>query len=39
LAQHGRNGVPLYLLYRPNQPKPIILPELLTVATVLEALR
>jgi thiol:disulfide interchange protein DsbD len=39
LAQHGRNGVPLYLLYRPNQPKPVILPELLTVATVLEALR
>ena len=39
LAQHGRNGVPLYLLYRPNQPAPIILPELLTVATVLEALR
>ncbi|MEE4659862.1 MAG: protein-disulfide reductase DsbD [Halieaceae bacterium] len=39
LAQFGRNGVPLYLLYsgNPSQP-PQILPQLLTPSIVLEAL-
>jgi thiol:disulfide interchange protein DsbD len=30
LAKHGRQGVPLYLLYLPGQPEPIILPQLLS---------
>ncbi|MCI0570193.1 MAG: thioredoxin family protein, partial [Myxococcaceae bacterium] len=40
LARHGRAGVPLYLLYRPEQEDaPEVLPELLTEERVLEALR
>jgi thiol:disulfide interchange protein/DsbC/DsbD-like thiol-disulfide interchange protein len=39
LARHGRNGVPLYLVYRPGARQPEVLPELLTVGTVLDALR
>ncbi|MFN8840198.1 MAG: protein-disulfide reductase DsbD family protein [Burkholderiales bacterium] len=39
LARHGRNGVPLYLVFRPGSPEPEVLPELLTVATVVDALR
>jgi thiol:disulfide interchange protein/DsbC/DsbD-like thiol-disulfide interchange protein len=39
LARHGRNGVPLYLVHRPGESQPRVLPELLTVSTVLEALR
>ncbi len=39
LARHGRNGVPLYLVYRPGSREPAVLPELLTVGTVLDALR
>lgn len=39
LARHGRNGVPLYLVFRPGSPEPAVLPELLTVATVVDALR
>ncbi|MFZ9406252.1 MAG: protein-disulfide reductase DsbD family protein [Burkholderiaceae bacterium] len=39
LARHGRNGVPLYLVYLPAGATPRILPELLTVATVIEALQ
>ncbi len=40
LARHGRAGVPLYLVYDPNSPDaPAVLPELLTVGGVLEALR
>jgi thiol:disulfide interchange protein len=39
LARHGRNGVPLYLVFRPGVPEPAVLPELLTVATVVDALR
>jgi len=39
LARHGRNGVPLYLVYRPGQAAPDVLPELLTVQRVLDALR
>ncbi len=38
LARFGRNGVPLYLLYRPGDAQPQVLPELLTVSTVLDAL-
>jgi thiol:disulfide interchange protein DsbD len=36
LARHGRSGVPLYLLYGP-QGEPEILPQILTPATVIEA--
>jgi thiol:disulfide interchange protein DsbD len=38
LAQHGRNGVPLYLVYsgRPGE-APQILPQLLTTGIILEA--
>jgi thiol:disulfide interchange protein DsbD len=38
LAQHGRNGVPLYLVYsgRPGE-APQILPQLLTAGIILEA--
>ncbi|MFQ5513340.1 MAG: protein-disulfide reductase DsbD family protein [Myxococcota bacterium] len=40
LARHGRAGVPMYLIYRPNAPDdPILLPELLTIDGVVEALR
>jgi len=39
LARHGRNGVPLYLVYRPGRPQPLVLPELLTAAIVLDALK
>ncbi len=38
LARHGRNGVPLYLLYVPGEPQPRILPEILTVGAVSDAL-
>jgi thiol:disulfide interchange protein len=39
LASHGRTGIPLYLVYDPRQPqRPEILPQLLTPATVIEAL-
>ena len=39
LARHGRNGVPLYLVYHPGSAKPAVLPELLTAAIVIDALR
>ena len=38
LARHGRNGVPLYLLYSPGRERPSVLPELLTPGIVLSAL-
>lgn len=38
LAEYGRNGVPLYLVFRPDMPQATVLPELLTTATVLTAL-
>ncbi|RIK98615.1 MAG: hypothetical protein DCC72_01290 [Burkholderiales bacterium] len=38
LARFGRNGVPLYLVYRPDEPEPRVLPELLTMGIVREAL-
>lgn len=31
LSKHGRKGVPLYLLYTPENPNPAVLPQLLTV--------
>ena len=39
LAQYGKAGVPLYLLYRPGHSAPEILPELLTPGIVTGALR
>jgi thiol:disulfide interchange protein DsbD len=39
LARHGRNGVPLYLVFRPGEPAPRILPELLSASVVVDALR
>jgi len=39
LARHGRNGVPLYLVYVPGEPVPRVLPELLSAGTVMQALR
>ena len=38
LAEHGRFGIPFYLLYRPGQ-KPHVFSELLTQETVLAAVR
>ncbi|MDT3679886.1 MAG: protein-disulfide reductase DsbD family protein [Burkholderiaceae bacterium] len=38
LARFGRNGVPLYLVYRPDEPEPRVLPELLTMGIVRAAL-
>ena len=38
LARFGRNGVPFYLVYESARQPPRILPELLTVDTVLAAL-
>jgi thiol:disulfide interchange protein DsbD len=37
LAEHGRQGVPLYVLYAPGA-KPVLLPEVLTEDLVLRAL-
>ena len=37
LQQYGRSGVPLYLLYG-GKGSPVILPQLLTAATVLDVL-
>ena len=38
LARHGRSGVPLYLVYRPGEATPRVLPEVLTPGIVLGAL-
>jgi thiol:disulfide interchange protein DsbD len=38
LARHGRNGVPLYLLFVPGEPSARVLPEILTAGLVMEAL-
>ncbi len=39
LAEHGRNGVPLYLYYPPRTGAlPVVLPQLLTPGAVLDAL-
>jgi thiol:disulfide interchange protein DsbD len=40
LQRHGRNGIPLYLVYSPDlSAPPLILPQVLTKNTVLEALQ
>jgi len=38
LAKYGRNSVPLYVVYGNKESKPVILPEILTPAIVLDAL-
>ncbi|MFZ2871596.1 protein-disulfide reductase DsbD family protein [Zavarzinia sp.] len=38
LAENGRSGVPLYLVYRPGAERPVVLPQLLTEGLVVEAL-
>jgi thiol:disulfide interchange protein/DsbC/DsbD-like thiol-disulfide interchange protein len=38
LASHGRVGVPLYLVYKPGQTEPEILPQLLSADILLKAL-
>lgn len=40
IATHGRTGIPLYLMYRGDtDSKPLLLPQLLTHQTVIEALK
>jgi thiol:disulfide interchange protein len=39
LAEYGRAGVPLYLVYAPGTEKAVVLPQLLTPGMVAEALR
>jgi thiol:disulfide interchange protein DsbD len=39
LARHGRNGVPMYLVHRPGSARAQVLPELLSAAVVLDAVR
>jgi len=38
LSQLGRNGVPVYALYRPGSRAPLLLPEILSVQAVRDAL-
>ncbi len=38
LSRLGRNGVPVYAIYKPGQAQPTLLPELLSVSTVRDAL-
>lgn len=38
LARHGRDGVPLYLFYRPGRAQPEILPQILTPSDLLARL-
>ena len=39
LREHGRDGVPLYVLYPPHDEAPVILPQILTGNTVLDELK
>ncbi len=39
LARWGRSAVPFNLVYRPDRPEPVVLPDLLTAGTVLDAVR
>jgi thiol:disulfide interchange protein len=39
LARFNRSAVPFNLIYKPGSPEPVILPELLTASTVLDALK
>jgi thiol:disulfide interchange protein DsbD len=38
LARYGRSGVPLYLVYRPGEADPVILPQVLSPQLVAVAL-
>lgn len=38
LTEHGRSGVPLYLLYHPGQEQPVVLPQILTQDLVVSEL-
>jgi thiol:disulfide interchange protein/DsbC/DsbD-like thiol-disulfide interchange protein len=38
LREHGRDGVPLYVLYPPNGAMPIVLPQILTASSVIDEL-
>ena len=38
LKAHGRDGVPLYILYPPHGEKPVVLPQILTATAVLDEL-
>jgi thiol:disulfide interchange protein DsbD len=38
LTKLGRNGVPVYALYRPGAAAPTLLPEILTPSIVIDAL-
>jgi thiol:disulfide interchange protein DsbD len=39
LSDNGRSGVPLYLYYAPGAEKPVILPQILTEAGILDAMK
>lgn len=39
LGEFGRSGIPLYVFYPPAPASPVVLPQLLTPSTVVEALR
>jgi len=39
LAQHGRYGIPLNVVYGPKAPQGIVLPEVCTVETIVQAVR
>jgi thiol:disulfide interchange protein DsbD len=39
LGDFGRSGIPLYVFYPPAPASPVVLPQLLTPSTVVEALR
>ncbi|MGF1641795.1 MAG: protein-disulfide reductase DsbD family protein [Rhodospirillales bacterium] len=39
LRDYGRSGVPLYVLYKPTASRPQVLPQFLTEAIVLDAIR
>ena len=38
LRDHGRDGVPLYVLFPPHGEKPVVLPQILTATAVLDEL-
>jgi thiol:disulfide interchange protein DsbD len=39
LREHGREGVPLYVLYPPHGEAPVVLPQILTANAVLDELK
>ena len=38
LASYGRSAVPVYVVYRPGDDKPNVLPDVLTPSVVLDAI-